>query len=189
MKRKASLPNSSPTADTFQDWLVNELRLEGISTIEAANDYLIRVFIPAFNRRFALDPRTFDAVKEASPSAKKINETLAVLSPRKFDSGSAVSCMGGYYQAYSAYDRLVCFRSHTECLVIRAFDGTLYVSVDGNVYLLRPLLRNRHDSDAFDLTPQPAKTRRVCIPPKSHPWRTPSFLKYRDKAHSDHSYA
>ena len=67
---------------TFQDRLVNELRLNNITTIEAANQYLIEVFIPKFNANFALDYKKFESVYDASPSEEKINYTLAVLTPR-----------------------------------------------------------------------------------------------------------
>ena len=40
---------------TFQDRLVNELKLNGITTIEEANKYLLNAFIPYFNKRFAMD--------------------------------------------------------------------------------------------------------------------------------------
>jgi hypothetical protein len=41
---------------TFQDRLISELRLAGVTTIESANE-LLRWFIPDFNRRFAVAPR------------------------------------------------------------------------------------------------------------------------------------
>jgi hypothetical protein len=41
---------------TLQDRLIAELGLEGIQTIEAANRFL-KLFIPKFNRRFAVSPR------------------------------------------------------------------------------------------------------------------------------------
>lgn len=43
------------TNGTFQRRLVNELKLYGITTIEKANDYLLNVFVPNFNKRFAMD--------------------------------------------------------------------------------------------------------------------------------------
>ncbi len=42
---------------TLQGRLVNELRLAGIQTLEDANRYLRRVFIPRYNRRFTRPPR------------------------------------------------------------------------------------------------------------------------------------
>ena len=57
---------------TFQGRLVNELRLNNITTIEEANKYLIDVFIPKFNSKFALDYKKFESVYETSPSNEKI---------------------------------------------------------------------------------------------------------------------
>jgi hypothetical protein len=41
----------------LQDRLVNELRVAGITTLEAANVYLTETFLPRFNARFARAPR------------------------------------------------------------------------------------------------------------------------------------
>src|SRR5690606_26978979 len=41
---------------TLQDRLVKELRLAGIDTIEAANEFLDQVFLPKHNQRFAVAP-------------------------------------------------------------------------------------------------------------------------------------
>lgn len=42
---------------TFQDRLVNELRVAGIRTMAAANRYLREKFLPTFNAEFAREPR------------------------------------------------------------------------------------------------------------------------------------
>jgi transposase InsO family protein len=39
-----------------QDRLVKEMRLRGISTIEAANDYLMKEYLSDFNKRFVVEP-------------------------------------------------------------------------------------------------------------------------------------
>lgn len=59
------IPSYSPQARgrserlnrTFQDRLVNELRVAGIATIAAANRYLLEVFVPQHNATFACSPR------------------------------------------------------------------------------------------------------------------------------------
>ena len=43
------------TNGTFQGRLVNELKLNGITTMEEANKYLTEVFVPKFNNKFAMD--------------------------------------------------------------------------------------------------------------------------------------
>src|SRR5574344_993946 len=50
--------------ETFQGRLVNELKLFNITTIEEANNYLINIFIPRFNKRFAMDYNRFESVFE-----------------------------------------------------------------------------------------------------------------------------
>ena len=61
--------------------------------------YIILV-LPYFNNKFALDYRKFPSVFETAPSEKKINYTLAVLTPRKIDNGNSIKYMGDYYQPY-----------------------------------------------------------------------------------------
>ena len=41
---------------TLQDRLVKELKLVGITTIDAANAFIRDVYLPAHNSRFAVDP-------------------------------------------------------------------------------------------------------------------------------------
>jgi len=74
---------------TFQGRLINELKLNNITTIEDANVYLIHTFVPKFNTKFALDYNKFESVYETSPSPDKINYTLAILTPRKIDNGNS----------------------------------------------------------------------------------------------------
>ena len=88
------------TNGTFQGRLVQELRFNNITTIEEANKYLDEVFVPNFNKEFALDYKKFPTVFEASPSDEKINYTLAILTPRKIDNGNSIKYQNKYYQPY-----------------------------------------------------------------------------------------
>ena len=65
------------TNGTFQGRLVNELKLNGITTIEEANKYLIEEFVPKFNSKFAMDYKKFPSAFEEHPSLEKINYTLS----------------------------------------------------------------------------------------------------------------
>ena len=120
------------TNGTFQGRLINELKLNGIITINDANKYLIEIFVPDFNKRFAMDYKKFESVFETSPSLDKINYTLAVLTPRKIDNGNSIKYYGKYYQPYLDQE-LKCFAPKTECLVIKAFNGELLVTIDEQV--------------------------------------------------------
>ena len=110
---------------------------------------MIDVFVPYFNQRFALDCRKFESVFETSPSEENINYTLAVLTPRKIDNGNSIKYQNKYYQPYFN-NQLKCFIPKTECLVIKAFNGELLVSIDEQILELKELTRNERFSKELD---------------------------------------
>ena len=167
------------TNGTFQGRLVNELKLNGITTIEEANKYLLEVFVPDFNKRFAMDYKKFPSVFESSPSLDKINYTLAVLTPRKIDNGNSIKYYGKYYQPYLD-NKLKCFTTKTEVLVIKTYNGDLLVSIDEDIYELKELSRNKKFSKEFDETIE-VKDKKKYIPPMTHPWKLESFKKQMKK--------
>jgi hypothetical protein len=62
---------------TLQDWLVKELRIEGISTLAAANAYL-PAFVARFNERFAGAPaRTEDLHRPLECEPAQLDTILA----------------------------------------------------------------------------------------------------------------
>ena len=175
------------TNGTFQGRLVQELRLNGINTIEEANKYLIDVFVPNFNKRFAIDYKKFPSAFEDSPSEDKINYTLAVLTPRKIDNGNSIKYHNKYYQPYLD-NKIKCFIPKTECLVIKAFNSDLLVAIDENVYELKELSRNERFSKNLDEIVE-VKEKKKYIPPMTHPWKIEYFKKQLKKAHTEHVYA
>lgn len=175
------------TNGTFQGRLVNELKLNGITTIEEANKYLLEVFVPDFNKRFAMDYTKFTSVFEEAPTEEKINYTLAVLTPRKIDNGNSIKYQNKYYQPF-LNNELKCFLPKTECLVIKAFDGSLLVTIDEKVYELRELIRNEKYSKNFEDV-KTIKEKKKYIPPMTHPWKLASFKKQIQKAHTNYVYA
>ena len=167
------------TNGTFQGRLVNELKLNGINTIEEANKYLLEVFVPNFNERFAMDYKKFESVFEEAPSVNKINYTLAILTPRKIDNGNSIKYQNKYYQPY-LNNKLKCFMPKTDCLVIKAYDGSLVVSIDEQILELKELSRNERFSKNFE-EEKTVKERKKYIPPMSHPFKAASFKKYQEK--------
>jgi transposase len=64
---------------TLQDRLVKELRLNNISTIAEANIFLIKIFIPWFNRKFAVVPKNSSDI-HTKLSKKELLQLPCVLS-------------------------------------------------------------------------------------------------------------
>lgn len=74
------------------------------------------------------------------------------------------------------------------CLVIKAFNGDLLVTIDEQVLKLKELSRNERFSKNFNQTVE-VKEKKNYIPPMSHPWKLKSFLKQIKKSHNQHQYA
>lgn len=175
---------------TLQGRLIQELRLAGANTITTANEYLIKTFIPAFNKRFALDYTKMPNAFEMSPDENKINYTLAVLSTRKIDNGNSIRFINKYYQPYDSLFKLITFKPHTECLVIEAFDGSLLASIDNHVYQLVEVKKHKEFSAELDnIFIKKTESKPRYIPPMTHPWKLASFKKQRENAHVNHVYA
>jgi len=175
---------------TLQSRLPIELRLAGITTIEEANKFLKEIFIPKYNKRFALDKNSISSVFETIPTDEKINETLAVLTTRKTDNGNSIKYYGKYYQLYRN-DKMICFKPKTECLVVKCFDGTLLATVNETVYEVRELLERKKVSENIDLgIILPIDKEKIkYVPPMSHPWKAASYKKQMEKAHKEKIYA
>lgn len=173
---------------TFQRRLINELKLNNIITIEEANEYLVNVFIPKFNNRFALPIENFQSVMESTLTEEKVNLVLSILSPRKIDGGSAIKYKNKYYQIYNQDNDLMCFRKGTDCLVICSYNKDLYVTIDEKVYSLQEFERNKKESDTFDEIHEEPKPKKVYIPPMSHPWKHKMFVQRQKLAHQKHIY-
>jgi hypothetical protein len=59
---------------TWQDWLIKELRLAGIATLLKANRFL-DVYLPTYNQRFAVQPAQATDLYRPSPSADTASST------------------------------------------------------------------------------------------------------------------
>jgi transposase len=66
---------------TLQDRLVKELRLAGISTVEAANTFL-PAFVADYNTRFAKEPRLAKDLHRPAPDATDLDEIMTVREER-----------------------------------------------------------------------------------------------------------
>jgi hypothetical protein len=154
--RTSSVPQSKGRVErmngTLQSRLPIELRLNGISSIEEANEFQ-KSYLKKFNKRFALPIDNIKSVFETQPDTEKINLTLAVLSSRKIDNGSCLKYHNNYYLPVGCSGLAVHHRKGTSAMVIKAFD-------------LAKLL---------------CEPKKKYIPPMSHPWKQASFERYMKK--------
>ena len=164
--------------ETLQSRLPVELRLAGITDIDAANEFLDS-YIDEFNAKFALPVNNSKSVFETQPTDEKINLTLAVLTQRTVDSGHCIQFDKKYYRMMDGNGLQVHYRKGTKAIVVRAFDGTLYCSVnDKDIYALEEIPKHEEKSKDFDLDYKEPKPKKRHIPPMNHPWRNKTFWKF-----------
>ena len=75
---------------TLQDRLIKELKLAGISSVEAANSFLRDLYIPAHNARFAVSAEQPGSAFVAIPGVN-LNEILCIQDDRKVGHDNCVS--------------------------------------------------------------------------------------------------
>lgn len=164
--------------ETLQSRLPVELRLAGITDIDAANEFLDH-YIDEFNAKFALPSDSIKSVFETQPSEETINLTLAVLTQRTVDSGHCIQFNNHYYRMLNSRGIQEHYLKGTKVMVIQAFDGSLFCSVnDKTIYALDEIPKREKKSKELDSDYKKAEPQKHYIPPMNHPWRSKAFWKF-----------
>lgn len=179
----SSTPEFKPRIErlfgTFQTRLVSELRLSNITTIEEANIFLPS-FLEKYNSKFALCIDNTKSVFEKQPSEQKINLTLAVLSRRVIDTGHSIRFKNKFYRTVNSVSTPIYFGKGTKCMVIEAFDKTLYATVEDHIFALEEIPKVQAYSENFDEV-LPIEQKKKYVPKMIHPWKRQSFEKFIEK--------
>ena len=164
--------------ETLQSRLPVELRLAGITDIEEANEFLDS-YIDEFNAKFALPADSIRSVFEEQPSEETLNLTLAVLTERTVDCGHCIRFDNRYYRMLNERGFQEHYRKGTKVMVIQAFDGSLFCSVnDEMVYALDEIPERERKSKELDADYEKNEPKKKYIPHMNHPWRSKSFWKF-----------
>lgn len=172
---------------TLQSRLPVELRLRGITTIDAANEFL-NSYIKEFNEKFALPLNGIRNVFEKQPAEDKTNLILAVLSERTIDSGHCIQYQNAHYRLLNSRGMQIHYLKGTKVMVIKTFKDQLFCCVnDKEVYVMDEIPLREKESRVLDEVPErdTPKPKKQYIPPMNHPWRKNSFEKFvkRQKHH------
>jgi len=165
---------------TLQSRLPLELRLAGVTTLEQANEFL-NSYIKEFNAQFALPFHNIKSVFEKQPDTEKINLTLAILTSRKVDNGHCIKFNNAYYKPVDSNGYPVYYRKGTSGMVLKAFNGQMFLCVEERVYALDAIPDHVLISKNFDIAPVQEKPIKRYIPPMNHPWKQASFERHMKK--------
>jgi len=162
---------------TLKSRLPIELRLAGVTTLEQANEFLHH-YVTEFNAQFALPINHNKSAFDTQLDQERINLTLAVITERKIDGGHSIRFNNKYFFPVRENGSPVHYRKGTSCLVIQAFDGNLFATINEDVFALDEIPLHEARSRNFDLPTPPKEPRKVYIPPMGHPWRSQEFFKH-----------
>ena len=165
---------------TFKNRLIAELRYEGITTIDEANEYLNNIFIPKMNKRFsyAIDEKT-SLMKENNYTEEELKLIISEKYTRIIDNASSISYNKKYYIPIDIETgEVTCFKSGTKCTFIINYDGDFYSEIENHYYQMIEL-ENR-DSVMIKESKLEVKEKEhhKYIPPTNHPWRKNMMLKH-----------
>lgn len=90
---------------TFQDRLCSELRLHKVSTLEAANHYLMEEFIPRYNRQFAHPPKEQGPAYRPLPKGLNLNSIFCFKEQRTVASDNTIRYKARLFQILPHGDR------------------------------------------------------------------------------------
>lgn len=156
--------------NTLQDRLIKEMRLLNLDTIEEANLFLKKVFIPRFNKRFSVQPRN-EANLHASLTAKEQNDLASIFSrqtKRTVQNDFTFSFKNQWYQLTKDQSATVCKKD--EVIVEERLDNSIHIRLRSK-YLNYELLPERPKKAGNDLTWIIPKRSTAHVPPQNHPWR------------------
>ena len=166
---------------TLQDRLIKELRLAGISTIKEANEFLEKVFLPKFNARFMVEPRSQanSRKKLNEQEKKKLNSIFSRQYQKVVMNDFTVSHKKHCYQLEKIQPATIC--KQDVVTVEERMDQTIQIRLRGKYlnYRLLPEKPKKINGKNNLRWVIPKSTGHV--PPADHPWRQTSNMEYLKK--------
>lgn len=140
--------------ETHQDRLVKELRLAGISTMEAANEFLWKVYIPDHNARCAVAPREAGDAHRPLRASHRLDEILSLRETRGVGNDFTVRFESNWFQLLA--DSALRIKPKDKVEVERRLDGSLHVRAKGRYVPFKTLGKRPYMPFYAHRKPEPA---------------------------------
>ena len=180
-----SVPQAKGRVERLQQTLQSKLPIEfkrhGIRKIEQANEFL-NYYIQKYNQQFALQLDNRKNVFQMQEYLEKLDTILAIIAPRKIQSGCFIKYNNKKYFPYDSNGDKKLFNKNVKCLVIKILTGSLYCNINDNIYVLEEVKEFEIFSSEFDYDMvKVKKEKKKYIHPLTNPWKLESFRKYMIK--------
>ena len=151
---------------TLQDRLVKELRLRNISTIEEANEFIKEEFLPKFNAKYAVEPKS-DTNLHREMKGYDLDEILCLKETRVITSDFTLRHHNQWYQLEKKQKTLIFPRN--EITVKTHLDDRVTLSIRNTKLAFyeidKPIRQKETKQEIVRAGRKPWK------PPVDHPWR------------------
>lgn len=155
---------------TFQDCLVKEMRLAGIKTKEEANEFLEKVFLPEYNRRFARKARQEENLHRPVPQGVNLKQVLSIQTKHALRNDNTIRHENQFYQIEERWRQ----RQPKQVMAEERVDGRFCITHQGREMKYRKIQEPVLQWEAKKKVRRPQK---VSIPGIGHPWKEPSFRR------------
>src|SRR3989339_59201 len=167
---------------TLQRRLVKEMRLAKINTLAEANKFLKDIFIPKFNKKFAVIPKKESDLhrKLSNKKIKELDSILSIQSERTINNDYTVRFKDNYYQLNEVQPTTVYKRS--KVMIEERLNNDIKINIRGcylNYFKLPERPKKEIDIKLPALT---IKRSTAHIPPANHPWRRFTLINKKQLA-------
>jgi len=114
---------------TFQDRLISELRLEGISSLGEANRYLHGVFLSKYNKKFTRKPRVEEVAYRMIPEEMNLDYIFSIKDKRRVQGDNTIGYDTKRYQILPTKTRFGFAKAKVE--VQKHLNGTIHIFYKG----------------------------------------------------------
>lgn len=158
---------------TFQDRLVKEMRLAGVSSIEEGNRFLER-YLPVYNKRFRVLPVGAADLHRPVPKSVRLERVLCRKTERVLRNDYTVAHDGKLYQVEE--------RTRARRVVVEErLDGTMAIVHKDRSFRFREITKRPERQEKM----KPVRLRRLYIPSPDHPLRKLERASFRYRHQQD----
>ena len=151
---------------THQDRLIKEMRLEGISTIDQANEFL-DAYLPIHNKKFAVQPLEAKDLHRRLPPGIKYRDIFCLKEKRTITNGYTIQ----WKNRVLLIDRPSTAMRRRRAEVREHFDGTIEILFNNRRLKYREITKEAKKDKNRQLKDAETKRKDKYIPPANHPWR------------------
>jgi transposase len=125
----------------FQDRLCSELRLHNISTLEDANRYLWKKFIPKHNQKFSRIAKELDSAYRPLPKGFSLKDVFCLKEERSVAGDNTISYNGRAFQILPNEYRISFYKAKVE--VHEYLDGSINIFYQGKKLKHKPISKEK----------------------------------------------